>query len=229
MRTGGSGMSGWWLAIWLGVALTASPCDAQADSTPSAAPWDSATAPVSSTPSPADSVAAGTRATPFASDSKSLRQLEESARRWSVLGTLLPVAGGGAAALAGGQKRGGPGAVVAVTGLVVGPSLGYLRGGCARRGVMGTLTRAGAIGLFTLCGGFVLFSTQMESSDPAGEAIGVGIIGAGGAIAVTSAVYDIARVERHVRNRAAGHRVTFRLEPARTGGGAPALAVRMRF
>lgn len=110
---------------------------------------------------------------------------------WSLVGTLVPVAVG--ASMLPGD---GAGLLPMAFGLTFGPALGYWYSGQNGRGWLGVGLRMATAGAFVV--GVALCSWDCSSGD-AGAA--TTLILAGGAIAVASAVMDIALVRGSVKRR----------------------------
>jgi hypothetical protein len=129
---------------------------------------------------------------------------ERTAQKWSLLGTISP-AFGGMFILASGAADGtdftpamASGGLV-LTGLVIGPSMGYFYGDCPRRGLQGIGLRMAGLGL-TITGigtgmGWDIFGREDFST----SALVMVFSGAG--LLMGSMVYDIATVKRAVRRR----------------------------
>jgi hypothetical protein len=121
---------------------------------------------------------------------------ERKAFRLSLWSTLIPVAAGATWWVAQGAESDAGPALVIASGLVVGPAIGYpsVYGG---RGMRGARLRAGLTLLSVLPATAVCGWYCGKGSD---EYHLAGLILATGAgLSLASAVYDISRVERHVR------------------------------
>lgn len=172
-----------------------------------------------------DSIAVQARALGSMPDAAAHRVAESSdgfaAQASSIVCTLVPVA-------AGLLMQNEAGGALFVSGVWVGPSVGYFVGGHPVRGLQGALGRAGLTALGAGMVGIGLVQGLEYGNDDAasiavvaGGIVGLGVLG--------SAVYDMvtvhATVDRHARE-AARVRVQGMRAPA---SGAPALAVRLAF
>jgi len=139
----------------------------------------------------------------------------------SVVCTLVPLGAG----LALQNEFGG---VLGVTGVLVGPSVGYFVGGHPVRGVQGALARAGltSLGVVLLGTGIVQAMSYGNEEVGAAAVVASGVVGL---VVVGSSIYDMvtvrATVERHARE---GARVRLQGMQA-PGSGAPALALTLTF
>ncbi|OGC91795.1 MAG: hypothetical protein A2W25_03505 [candidate division Zixibacteria bacterium RBG_16_53_22] len=87
--------------------------------------------------------------------------------------------------------------LIAIPGVFVGPAVGYFYGGCTGRGMQGILTRTaiGALGL--------IVASQAANGRSGMESIGAGVavIGAFSVIIGVDAIYDIAVVQKTVKEQ----------------------------
>ena len=125
---------------------------------------------------------------------------EGAAFSLSLLGTLIPMLAG--FAMAGSDSydaSGETGAILIYTGLYIGPSLGFFYAGRTGRGLASCGLRNG-IGLVTLVGAFAICGPMDYCDDSEAGVAAVMLLG--GAIGVlSSAIYDIATIQRTVRER----------------------------
>lgn len=126
---------------------------------------------------------------------------EATAACFSVLGTFIPIIAG-AVALRGNSESTVP-IVMMLSGVAIGPSLGYFYGGCPGRGATGIGIRV-ALGVLTAVGSTAAYNSGNETiqsgefmSQSASDALAVGIIG--GAIITIDMIVDMASVKRSVR------------------------------
>lgn len=130
---------------------------------------------------------------------------EATALRYSLFGTVLPIATG--IAMFHSEKLFAPGLFLGAAGIMVGPSLGYFYGGCTGRGLTGTGIRFGVAGLAAaLAAAMVAESRKRHSTGGDGgwgyfevrdEVAPMLVIGS--SIIVIDTIYDIAKVKSTVR------------------------------
>lgn len=119
---------------------------------------------------------------------------EATALRYSLFGTVTPVATGFAV-------RGGSGIQLIATGVLIGPSLGYFYGGCTVRGIKGIGIRVGLVALTAVAADAAARSSSGGSSGSFLEGVGavLGVALVGSCVITIHAVYDIAKVKSKVR------------------------------
>ncbi len=123
---------------------------------------------------------------------------EGTASLLSFTATLLPIGLG--VAMVASDDQSGAGTLLIGTGLYLGPAAGYWYGGASRRGWKRVGIRFGITGAAILAIGGICSGDNCNMDD--GAALGAAMIVALGASVaiVSSAIYDIANVHRHVRN-----------------------------
>jgi len=119
---------------------------------------------------------------------------EATALRYSLFGTVTPVATGFAV-------RGGSGIQLIATGVLIGPSLGYFYGGCTVRGITGIGIRVGLVALTAVAADAAARSSSGGSSGSFLEGVGavLGVALVGSCVITIHAIYDIAKVKSTVR------------------------------
>ncbi len=125
------------------------------------------------------------------------------AQAMSALSTIGPVACGLLSATQGEDNYGTPEVVLILTGVTVGPSVGYFYGGKTARGFTGIGVRVG-IGALTAIAAAGAAANAAKDDQGFGfpeleAAMSVGIVGAG--VIAISAIYDIAAVRSAVEKR----------------------------
>jgi len=108
---------------------------------------------------------------------------------YSFLGTAIPVGAGGGAAL--GQNELSPGALVAIGGAVIGPSLGHFYAQRNGRAIRGIVVRGAAAGVIAAA-----VNTSTDSGDDEGMAA---LFLAASVVGVTFLIADIAGASRSAR------------------------------
>jgi len=145
---------------------------------------------------------------------------ERKAFRLSLWGTVIPVAAGATwwvaqgsgsqlGYLSAGPDRSGP-AVVIATGLVVGPTFGYMQAGLGGRGWRGAGLRAG-LTLVSFLPAVAICGWNCSQGDAEYDLAWLAIA-TGTGLSLASAVYDISRVKHNVRRhneRRPGSRLSF--------------------
>lgn len=152
---------------------------------------------------------------------------EQKALRWSLWGTLVPVAAGSilwvtqashAWASEGPDRTGA--ALLVAGGLILGPSFGYHSAGLHGRGVRGVWSRAG-VTLLSFGTAYAICGWDCSKGDAAYEVAWVALA-TGSGLSAVSAIYDIARVKHNVRRQRAATRSSdtpqFSITPTYTPG-----------
>jgi hypothetical protein len=138
---------------------------------------------------------------------------------YSFLGTAIPVGVGGATAL--GQNELSAGALVAIGGAVIGPSLGHFYAQRNGRAIRGIVVRGAAAGIMAAT---ISSSDDEDNAGLAGLFVGAALVG------VTFLVVDIAGAARSARvhnQKLAGGAGVCVFPMARAVAGAPGIGVRV--
>lgn len=96
--------------------------------------------------------------------------------------------------------RTGP-AVLIISGIMVGPSVGYIYGDCAERGVRGLMMRTGIAALTMAAGGFAAGRGSDAPMSYDGMAAGLAVAAVGFGMITIHSLYDIGKVRSTVENR----------------------------
>lgn len=90
--------------------------------------------------------------------------------------------------------------VLIATGVMFGPSVGYVYGDCGNRGGAGILIR-GIVGTATITTAYTVANSIHSDGfmDFSGAIAGLTIGVVGGAVIVVDAIYDLSKVEQHIR------------------------------
>lgn len=155
------------------------------------------------------------------------------ATKLSLIATALPVAAG--IVLHKDESEGSSNdiaGVLVISGVIIGPSVGYFYGGCAGRGGVGIAIRTGVvIGTVVALAAVVDAHEGDEFLDFSGLAAALTVVGIGGALILIDAIYDIVRVDgtvRHHNARQADFNLT--VAPQVVGPGkVPGLQLSLRF
>ncbi|HTK31916.1 MAG TPA: hypothetical protein VL332_08130 [Candidatus Saccharimonadaceae bacterium] len=126
------------------------------------------------------------------------RREERTAVRWALVGTIAPVATGVVVAAVGSDAVGG---TLITSGIVLGPAVGFARGGCGGRGALGVLARGGLLTVATaaaIAAAIAGFDSD-SNSRPVVAAATIAVLCTAGTVA--DCVYDITRVDDAVRQR----------------------------
>ena len=138
---------------------------------------------------------------------------EGTASLLSLAGTLLPIGLG--VAMTASDDQSAAGALLISTGLYFGPAAGYWYGGASGRGWKGVGIRFGTAFAAVLAIGVICASRTCVFGDVDDGTIAAAVIVAlGASVAIVgSAIYDIANVDRHVRNYNQGLRADRQRRP----------------
>jgi hypothetical protein len=115
--------------------------------------------------------------------------------------TIMPVAAGIMWASSGQDSDMTGPAILLMSGIMVGPSVGYFYGDCAERGAQGLVLRTGIIALTMAAGGFAADHGSDAAMSYDGMAAGLVVAAVGFGVITIHSLYDIGRVRSTVENR----------------------------